>query len=252
MFEGKITPTDQQAGTWSGVRTPLGTGGAAQRERYPCCPEGEGANARRLPARDVARVCGHLARIRCQRVQLLPLNYIPNAEFQRVTRAQEKILLGPSPASAKSRPRVQPPAGLPSYLTSLYGVPLLTREQEVHLFRKMNYLKYKASRLVARLDPEQPDNRLLDRIEDLYQQSVGVKNEIIRANLRLVVAMAKRYADRAEPLFELISDGNISLIRAVEKFDFARGFKFSTYATWAIIRTFAQTIPRSTVTAPGS
>ena len=70
-----------------------------------------------------------------------------------------------------------------------------------------------------------------------------MKNEIIRANLRLVVAIAKRYARRAETLFEMISDGNIAMIRAVEKFDYARGFKFSTYATWAIIRNFAQTIP---------
>ena len=111
-----------------------------------------------------------------------------------MTAAREKTLLGPAPAPAKPPKRVRPPAGLPPYLASLYEVPLLTREQEVHLFRKMNYLKYKASKLVAQLDPEHPDNRLLDRIEKLYEQSVAVKNEIIRANLRLVVAIAKRYA----------------------------------------------------------
>jgi RNA polymerase primary sigma factor/RNA polymerase sigma factor len=124
------------------------------------------------------------------------------------------------------------------------AVPLLTREQELHLFRKMNYLKFKASKLVARLDPERPDNRLLDQIERLYQQSIEVKNEIIRANLRLVVAMTKRYARSREPLFELVSDGNISLMRAVEKFDYPRGSRFSTYATWAIIKNFTQTISR--------
>jgi RNA polymerase primary sigma factor len=177
------------------------------------------------------------------RLDELPLAYIPNAEFQRVTGTQEKAILGPAPTPAEPLPRIQPPAGLEPYLTSLYEVPLLTREQELHLFRKMNYLKYKASQLVARLDPEQPDSRLLDGIAELYQQSVGVKNEILRANLRLVVAIAKRYARRAEPLFEMISDGNLSLIRAVEKFDYARGFRFSTYATWAIIRNFSQTIP---------
>lgn len=108
----------------------------------------------------------------------------------------------------------------------------------------MNYLKYKASRLVARLDPERPDNELLVQIEKLYQHSVKVKNEIIRANLRLVLAMTKRYAHSTDPLFELVSDGNISLMRAVEKFDYARGFRFSTYATRAIITNFTQTISR--------
>jgi RNA polymerase sigma factor (sigma-70 family) len=85
---------------------------------------------------------------------------------------------------------------------------------------------------------------VLDQIEQFYQQSVEVRNEIIRANLRLVVAMTKRYARSSQPLFELVSDGNISLMRAVEKFDYARGARFSTYATCAIIKNFAQTIAR--------
>jgi hypothetical protein len=91
----------------------------------------------------------------------LPLNHIPNEEFMRVTAAREKAVRLPAPATAKPPERVPPPTGLPPYLASLYEVPLLTREQEAHLFRKMNYLKYKASQLVARLDPEHPDHRLL-------------------------------------------------------------------------------------------
>jgi RNA polymerase primary sigma factor len=184
------------------------------------------------------------AGFRYHRVEELPLDHIPNAEFQRVGGAGEKALLGPAPAPATPPQPVRPAAGLPSYLASLYELPLLTREQEVHLFRKMNYLKYKASRLVARLDPLRPDNRLLDRIEEFYRQSVDVKNEIIRANLRLVVAMTKRYAHGTEPLFERVSDGNISLMRAVEKFDYARGFRFSTYATWVLLRNFAQGVSK--------
>jgi RNA polymerase primary sigma factor/RNA polymerase sigma factor len=90
------------------------------------------------------------------------------------------------------------------------------------------------------LDPERPAPRLLDQIEQLHQQSLEVRNEIIRANLRLVVAMTKRYARSNQSLFELVSDGNISLMRAVEKFDYARGTRFSTYAACAIIRNSAQ------------
>ena len=211
-------------------------------QRYRC-GESPASLARRYSL-NVTRVRRLLARIRHQRIEELPLEHIANEEFKRMTASREKAILGPVPAPAKPPRQVRPAAGLPPYLASLYEVPLLTREQEIQLFRKMNYLKYKASHLAARLIRKHPDNTLLDRIEELYEQSLDVKNEIIRANLRLVVAFAKRCARSPQSLFEMISDGNISLIRAVEKFDYARGFKFSTYATWAIIRNFARTIPQ--------
>lgn len=65
----------------------------------------------------------------------------------------------------------------------------------------------------------------------------------MQANLRLVVSIAKRHLSSSEDFFGLVSDGNMSLIRAVEKFDYARGNKFSTYASWAIMKNFARTIP---------
>ncbi len=245
MHNITITLIDQRDDALGEVRIALYTDEAVQRDvyqRYRC-----GASPQALARRyglDAAGVRKLLAQVRYQRIKALPLDPIPNDEFHRATAVREKIFLGPAPAPTKPPQRVLPPAGLPPYLTSLYEVPLLTREQELHLFRKMNYLKYKASKLVARLDPERPDNRLLDQIEQLSQQSIEVKNEIIRANLRLVVAMTKRYARSREPLLELVSDGNISLMRAVEKFDYARGARFSTYATWAIIKNFTQTISR--------
>ena len=191
---------------------------------------------------DVLGERNRLARLRHLRIKALPLEPVPNDEFFRATAVQDKFFLGPAPAPPKPPSRIHPSAGLPSYLMTLYEIPLLTQEQEVHLFRKMNYLKFKASKLVALLDPEQPDPPLLDQIETFCQQAVEVRNEIIRANLRLVVAMTKRYARSNQPLFELVSDGNVSLMRAVEKFDYARGIRFSTYATCAIIRNFVQTI----------
>ena len=119
----------------------------------------------------------------------------------------------------------------------------MTRKQEMHLFRKMNYLKYKAARLRAKLDPARPKRRLMDQIEQLYDEAVSTKNQIIRANLRLVVSIAKRHVGPMQNFFELVSDGNMSLMRAVEKFDYARGNKFSTYASWAVMKNFARTIP---------
>jgi RNA polymerase primary sigma factor/RNA polymerase sigma factor len=179
--------------------------------------------------------------VRAARIRELPLDFIPNPRFSR--KGADKAILGPMPHSENSAKKARRPSGLPPYLASLYEMPLLTREQEAHLFRKYNFLKYKAARLRNDLDPAQPKASLMDEIEDLQQQAVATKNEIARANLRLVVSIAKRHVTPDQNFFELVSDGNMSLLRAIEKFDFARGNKFSTYASWAIMKNFARTIP---------
>jgi RNA polymerase sigma factor (sigma-70 family) len=182
--------------------------------------------------------------VQFDRVMDLDLDYIPNPCFDQVhSKAAERSILAPVPPVEKERSSVRLPGGLPAYLESMYHVPLLTREQEAHLFRKMNYLKYKASKLRNRLDRKRPRQALMRKIESLHKEAVAVKNELVRRNLRLVASIAKRLAGPTETFFELISDGNISLMRAVDKFDFSRGFKFSTYATWAIRRNFARSIP---------
>jgi RNA polymerase primary sigma factor len=119
--------------------------------------------------------------------------------------------------------------------SSCDDTPLLSAEQEVHLFRKMNYLMHRAGKLRA---------SNIDEFERLRQEALAVKNQLIRSNLRLVLALARRRAGQQSSFSDLVSDGNMALIRAVEKFDFARGFRFSTYATRAIVRAFARSVPR--------
>lgn len=182
-----------------------------------------------------------LNEMRAVRIMELPLDYIDNDVFRRA--GADKLVLGPMPAAPGPVKKSRLPSGLPPYLASLYEVSLLTREQEQHLFRKLNYLKHRASSLRAELSPAHPKSSLMDEIERLYEEAVATKNQIIRANLRLVVSIAKRHVGPADNFFELVSDGNMSLIRAVEKFDFSRGNKFSTYASWAIMKNFARTIP---------
>jgi RNA polymerase primary sigma factor/RNA polymerase sigma factor len=179
--------------------------------------------------------------MRAKRILELPLDYMPNPYFGRET--AEKVILGAMPQADQPAKKVRLPSGLPPYLASLYEVPLLTREQEVYLFRKFNYLKYAASKLREDLDPVHARSSQMDEVERLYDQAVTVKNQIVRANLRLVVSIAKRHVGATDNFFELVSDGNMSLIRAAEKFDYARGNKFSTYASWAIMKNFARTIP---------
>jgi hypothetical protein len=84
-----------------------------------------------------------------------------------------ELLDQPAPKKARL------PSGLPPYLASLYEVPLLTREQEGYLFRKFNYLKYKATKLRQKLDPIRARSSLMEEIENLYDQAVTVKNQIL-------------------------------------------------------------------------
>ena len=106
----------------------------------------------------------------------------------------------PEPADGKAPRRTKAPKGLPPYLASLYEVPLLAREQEAHLFRKMNYLKFLANRLRDSIDPAQARTSDLDEVERLQDEALAVKNQIIRANLRLVVSIAKRHVGPSQQL----------------------------------------------------
>ncbi len=128
--------------------------------------------------------------MRAKRILELPLDYITNPYFGRET--AEKVIFGPMPQLDQPQKKVRLPSGLPPYLASLYEVPLLTREQEGYLFRKFNYLKFKATRLREQVDPLHARSSQMDEIERLYDQAVVVKNQIVRANLRLVVSIAKR------------------------------------------------------------
>lgn len=181
--------------------------------------------------------------MRARRILGTKLEFIPHASFEDPAAHVEIMGPMPAPANGKTPRRPKAPKGLPPYLASLYEVPLLDREQELHLFRQMNFLKHQAHQLREKIDPARAKTSELDRIEQLQEEALAVKNQIIRSNLRLVVSIAKRHVGPSNNFFELVSDGNMSLIRAVEKFDFSRGNKFSTYASWAIMKNFARTIP---------
>ena len=169
------------------------------------------------------------------------IDYMDNADF--LSPNADREILSQAPENDQKAGKVKPPPGLPPYLASLYSIPLLNREQEAHYFRKFNYLKYRANKLRERIDRQHPKASDLELLEQLIEQSQQVKNFLIRSNLRLVVSIAKRHMTPAANFFEMVSDGNMSLFRAVEKFDYSRGNKFSTYATWAIMKNYARSIP---------
>jgi RNA polymerase primary sigma factor len=122
-----------------------------------------------------------------------------------------------------------------AYLKQIGKVPLLNAEQEVELAKRIEAGLYAAERL--RLAEEGEEKLTTPMQRDLMwisRDGERAKNHLLEANLRLVVSLAKRYTGRGMAFLDLIQEGNLGLIRAVEKFDYTKGYKFSTYATWWI------------------
>ncbi|MFF5171040.1 RNA polymerase sigma factor [Micromonospora sp. NPDC000089] len=122
-----------------------------------------------------------------------------------------------------------------AYLKQIGKVPLLNAEQEVELAKRIEAGLYAAERLRAADEGE--EKLVRDMVRDLgwiSRDGERAKNHLLEANLRLVVSLAKRYTGRGMAFLDLIQEGNLGLIRAVEKFDYTKGYKFSTYATWWI------------------
>ena len=182
-----------------------------------------------------------LAEVRVKRLRAAEIDFMDSDEF-RMDNA-EKVICGPAPGYDESKTAVRVPGGLPAYLSELYKVPLLNKAQEQYYFRKMNFLKWQASELQSGLGVRRNSARVARKMESLLEEASAVKGMLTRSNLRLVVSIAKRHLKPSVNFFELVSDGNMSLIRAIEKFDYARGNKFSTYASWAIMKNFARSVP---------
>jgi len=118
-----------------------------------------------------------------------------------------------------------------AYLNGIGRTKLLTAEQEVDLSRRIEAGLFAEEKLSAGADL---DATLRTDLETIVLEGRAAKAHLLEANLRLVVSIAKRYTGRGMAFLDLIQEGNLGLIRAVEKFDYAKGYKFSTYATWWI------------------
>jgi RNA polymerase primary sigma factor len=117
------------------------------------------------------------------------------------------------------------------YLKQIGKVPLLNAEQEVELAKRIEAGLFAEEKLAE--DPRLASDQRID-LEWIADDGRRAKNHLLEANLRLVVSLAKRYTGRGMLFLDLIQEGNLGLIRAVEKFDYTKGYKFSTYATWWI------------------
>ena len=202
-----------------------------------------------VPVADLARRFGRsqsaikavLSTVQARRLKTTPIEFMDSPEFHEAD--AETVIYVDSPEYDPSSGSPRMPSGLPAYLADLYRVPLLNKAQEQHYFRLMNFLKFQATQLQEELDLSHPVSSVVRKLKSLLDEAARVKSLLIRSNLRLVVSIAKRHLKPGVNFFELVSDGNMSLIRAIEKFDYARGNKFSTYASWAIMKNFARSVP---------
>ena len=125
------------------------------------------------------------------------------------------------------------------YLKEIGKVSLLTAKEEVELAKKIEAGELAIRQLENLANPSKEEKRKLERTE---REGMSAKRKLVEANLRLVVSIAKRYVGRGMLFLDLIQEGNLGLIRAVEKFDYRKGYKFSTYATWWIRQAITRAI----------
>ncbi|MFN2283876.1 MAG: sigma-70 family RNA polymerase sigma factor [Anaerolineae bacterium] len=125
------------------------------------------------------------------------------------------------------------------YLREMARVPLLSNEEEVTLAKKIEHGR-EAKRLLQNNGHHTADEFAC--LESVFNEGVDARDHLIRANTRLVVSIAKKYIGRGVPFLDLIQEGNLGLMKAVEKFEYQRGYRFSTYATWWIRQTITRAI----------
>ena len=173
------------------------------------------------------------------------IGFVPNPGFREldVDRAWQSELSAELPPAAPSTAKDR--HGMPAHLERICSTPLLTPAEERDLFCRMNYLKYRANATRSTLNANRPNAKKLAEVEALLRRAESIRNRIVSANTRLVVSIVRRFADRRNLFDDLLSEGIGCLLKAADKFDFDRGFRFSTYATMAVRREVYRLIQRT-------
>jgi RNA polymerase sigma factor (sigma-70 family) len=168
-----------------------------------------------------------------------PWQYVSHELFAKSS--AERLLFGPKavrelPKSLRGRSSETPDGGIESTLTT---------SQEILLFQQFNYARLQVVRLMERYRGKRMPFQAVREVLTWAHRAIAARAHIVQANMPLVLAMAKRTRLNSLDFNELISEGNLALLRSVDKFDCARGFKFSTYACRAILKSFSRVAMRT-------
>ena len=178
------------------------------------------------------------------------IDFIPNTEFGKPKTARKifgqalglQLQSDDLEVASGRRSSVRRSVDMPVHLSRLCEAALLQPDQERMLFQRMNFLRQQAAAHRSALNPKRPSRVRLELIDELLALADWHRDRIVEANLRLVFSIVKKFVNPNVGFDELLSDGIVAIMRAVEKFDFERGFRFSTYATQVIRRSSYQTV----------
>lgn len=212
-------------------------------------PEIVEIDPRRLPTSQlpVASVLNRMSsedRTRLERLLTEPIEYLKHPCFSKAKTVKE--LFGKDVGTERAtRPWSNSADAVPGLIDAAIKQKTLTTAQEQRLFLRLNYARYRMSRLFDAFEKKRLTARAAQELLWWHEQAAIARAEIVQANLPLVLAMAKRTRMGNIDFAELISEGNMALLRSVDKFDCGRGFKFSTYACRAILKSFSRVAVRT-------
>ncbi len=179
----------------------------------------------------------HIApEIICRRLQGQGLELINNPMFSS---PESEALLGDRLlgfGDGQDKGKLGKVPDLPPHLARLCETKLLKPAEEQDLFQRMNYLRFRAQQLLMSLDPTEATSWDMLRVQTLMKAADWHRDCVVKANMRLVISIVKKFVNANNAFDDLLSDGIVALMRAVDKFDYDRGFRFSTYATQVVRR----------------
>jgi RNA polymerase sigma factor (sigma-70 family) len=177
-----------------------------------------------------------------------PIKYVYNKCFD--DGKMRRNILEPMPNLAdfeERRRKINKPKEMDAETAVLYQQPLLNKDQEQHLFRKMNYLYHTAKKTIESINENKPRELLVKKSECLLKEADEIKQLVIICNVRLAWRFAARQScsphAKSVTMSELFAEANISLLRATECFDYSLQTKFSTYSSWCIIKNYHRFVP---------
>lgn len=192
------------------------------------------------PVESVLKTFDSTARARLHRLLTRPFEYIYHPSFDKAC-AGKDLFTEEFVGGASARPwcnAVDPNA--PSFDTSLAAPITLTAKEEKRLFLQLNYARHRMSKILSKYAGKRLSESAAQEVIWWQTKVEAIRGEIVKANMPLVLAMAKRTRLGNIDYAELVSEGNMALLRSVDKFDCGRGFKFSTYGCRAILKSFSR------------
>lgn len=193
----------------------------------------------RVPAASVFEKIGQDDRVRLRRILSEPIEYLTHDCFAKGNTAHDLFAEVPN-SSARPQPWCNLAELGPTEDNVSIKSPTLNSAQELQLFLRMNYARFRMARILREFVGRRLTSKAAAELLWWHAQAIAARCEIVQANVPLVLAMAKRTRLGNIDYAELISEGNMALLRSVDKFDCARGFKFSTYACRAILKSFSR------------